>query len=182
MSTTIQTQETAAYAVDRAHSAVEFAVRHLMISKVRGRFAQFEGQITLDPGGDLPVAVNAAIDAASVDTGEEQRDAHLRSADFLETEKYPRITFASTRIEGSPDDFTIYGDLTIHGVTRRVALKANFEGSGSDPWGGQRIAYGAHTTISRKDFGLTWNAALETGGVVIGDDVRIELSVEALRQ
>jgi polyisoprenoid-binding protein YceI len=173
-------QEKTIYTLDRAHTAVEFAVRHLMISKVRGRFTAFDGQVELAPGSDLPVAVNAVIEAASIDTREEQRDAHLRSADFLEADKYPQLVFESERIEGTPEQFTIDGKLTIHGVTRDVRLGASFEGRVNDPWGGVRVGYAAHVTINRKDFGLTWNAALETGGVVVGDEVRIELNVEAV--
>lgn len=168
------------YAIDPAHTSVDFIVRHLMIAKVRGRFAGVTGTIELAPGSDVPVAVQATIDANSIDTREAQRDAHLKSADFLEADAYPTLEFNSTRIEGEPGDFTIHGNLTLHGVTRQVALKAEFEGRSPDPWGGQRAGYSAHTTINRKDFGLTWNAALETGGVMVGEEVRIELNVEAV--
>ncbi|MGA7356359.1 MAG: YceI family protein, partial [Candidatus Cybelea sp.] len=170
------------YSLDRAHTTVEFVVRHLMITKVRGRFTTFDGQIELASGSDLPVAISATIDAASIDTRDDQRDAHLRSADFFEVEKYPILTFESTRIDGTPDEFIIDGRLMIHGVTRDVSLSGSFEGRANDPWGGVRAGYSAHTTINRKDFGLTWNAALETGGVVVGDEVRIELNVEAILQ
>lgn len=180
--TTAQTQETLLYTLDPSHTTVEFVVRHMMIAKVRGRFVAFQGSIELAPGSDLPQAVNATIDVASIDTREEQRDTHLRSADFFEVETYPALTFESTRIEGTPDDFKIYGKLSIHGVTREIALTGNFEGRGSDPWGGQRVGYTAHTTINRKDFGLTWNAALETGGLLVSDEVRIELNVEGVLQ
>lgn len=180
--TTAETQQKQVYALDRSHSTVEFIVRHLMISKVRGRFAAFQGQIELAPGSDVPRALNATIEVASIDTREEQRDAHLRSADFFEVEKYPALTFASTRVEGTPDEFKVHGNLTIHGVTKEVVLTGAFEGRGGDPWGGQRIGYTAHTTINRKDFGLAWNAALETGGVVVSDEVRIELNAEAVLQ
>jgi polyisoprenoid-binding protein YceI len=173
-------QEKTLYAVDPAHTTVEFVVRHLMITKVRGRFAGVEGSIEMQPGSDLPSAISATVDAASIDTREAQRDAHLRSADFFEVEKYPTLSFHSERIDGTPDDFSIDGKLTIHGVTRDVRLAANFEGRVNDPWGGIRVGYAAHGTINRKDFGLTWNAALETGGVVVGDEVRIELNVEAV--
>ena len=180
--TTAQTQEKLLYTLDQSHSTIEFIVRHLMISKVRGRFAAFQGSIELAPGSDVPQGVQATIATASIDTREEQRDAHLKSSDFFEVEKYPNITFESTRVEGTPEDFKIYGNLTIHGTTREVALIGSFEGRGADPWGGQRVGYTAHTTINRKDFGLTWNAALETGGVVVSDEVRIELNVEGILQ
>lgn len=175
-----QVQETTIYKLDPAHTTVEFVVRHLMITKVRGRFAAFDGQIELVPGSDLPLTISAVIDAGSIDTREDQRDGHLRSADFFEVDKYPQLSFESERIDGTPDEFMIDGKLTIHGVTRNVTLRGNFEGRANDPWGGVRIGYSAHTTINRKDFGLTWNAALETGGVVVGDEVRIELNVEAV--
>ncbi|HEX3456564.1 MAG TPA: YceI family protein [Candidatus Baltobacteraceae bacterium] len=182
MTTTAQHQQTSVYSLDRAHTTVEFVVRHLMITKVRGRFTNFDGRIELAPGTDLPQLVSTRIEAASIDTREDQRDGHLRSADFFDVENYPELTFESTRIEGTPDDFTIHGNLTIRGVTREVALKATFEGRTNDPWGGTRVGYEAHTTVNRKDFGLAWNAALETGGVVVGDEVRIELNVEAILQ
>jgi polyisoprenoid-binding protein YceI len=168
------------YAIDPAHSSVEFVVRHLMISKVRGRFAGVAGTIELEPGSDVPTAVTATIDATSIDTREPQRDAHLKSADFFEVEKYPALEFVSTRIEGAPNDFTIYGNLSMHGITHEIALKAEFEGRGADPWGGQRAGYSASAAINRKDFGLTWNAVLEAGGVAVSDEVRIELNVEAV--
>jgi polyisoprenoid-binding protein YceI len=180
MSTTTPLQEKSVFALDPAHTTVEFVVRHLMITKVRGRFTRFDGQIELAPGNDLPTAASITIDAGSIDTREEQRDAHLRSADFFEVEKYPALRFESTRIDGTPDDFAIDGKLTIHGVTRDVSLAASFEGRVTDPWGGTRVGYTANTTINRKDYGLAWNAALETGGVVVGDEVRIELNVEAI--
>ncbi|HEX3368356.1 MAG TPA: YceI family protein [Candidatus Cybelea sp.] len=179
---TTQLQEKSTYALDTAHTTLEFVVRHLMITKVRGRFTAFDGHVELAAGNDLPISVTATIDAGSVDTREEQRDAHLRSADFFDVEKYQKLSFESTRIDGTPDDFTIDGKLTIHGVTRDVSLAATFEGRTNDPWGGTRIGYSANTTINRKDYGLTWNAALETGGVVVGDEVRIELNVEAILQ
>ncbi|HVN69051.1 MAG TPA: YceI family protein [Candidatus Binatia bacterium] len=177
-----QIAEKTTYAIDPAHTTVEFVVRHLMITKVRGRFGGVAGSIEIPAGSDVPSAVAARIDATTIDTREPQRDAHLKSADFFEVEKYPEIEFVSTRIEGDPGDFTVHGNLTIHGVTREVALEAAFEGRSPDPWGGQRIGYSASTTINRKDFGLTWNAALETGGVVVGDDIRIELEVQAVLQ
>lgn len=173
-------QRNAVYTLDPAHTTVEFVVRHLMITKVRGRFTAFHGQIELAPDSDLPISITAAIDAASIDTREEQRDTHLRSADFFEVEKYPQLTFESERIEGTPEQFTMDGKLTIRGVTQDVRLSGTFEGRVKDPWGGVRVGYSAHGTINRKDFGLAWNAALETGGVVVGDEVRIELNVEAV--
>lgn len=182
MTTQTVSQEKTLYALDPAHSSVEFTVRHLMISKVRGRFAAFQGSIELAPGSDVPQSIGVSIDAKSIDTREEQRDNHLRSADFFDVEKYPKLTFESTHIEGTAGDMRVTGNLTMHGVTKEVTLKAEFEGRGSDPWGGQRVAYSAQTTVSRKDFGLTYNQALETGGVMVSDEVRIELNVQAVLQ
>ena len=179
---TTQLAETTVYAFDPAHTTVEFVVRHLMITRVRGRFAGVAGTIELQGAGDVPTAVQAHIDASTVDTREPQRDAHLKSADFFDVENHPALAFVSTRIEGTPGEFVIHGNLTIRGITREVAFNAEFEGRASDPWGGERIGYQASTTINRKDFGLTWNAALETGGVMVGDDVRIELDVQAVLQ
>ena len=170
--------EKTSYAIDSAHTTAAFVVRHLMIAKVRGLFAGVSGTIEFERNSDVPSSVRAAINATSIDTREAQRDAHLQSADFFEVTKYPTLEFVSTRIEGSAENFTIHGNLTIHGVMRAVALKAAFEGRGPDMQGGQRVGYSASTTINRKDFGLNWNAALETGGVVVGDEVRIELDVQ----
>lgn len=178
---TSQLSEKTAYAIDAAHSTTEFVVRHLMISKVRGRFAGVTGSIEFGGDGDVPSSVQATIDATTVDTREPQRDAHLKSPDFFDVEKFPALEFVSTSIDGTSEDFNINGNLTIHGVTLPVVLKATFEGRGPDPWGGQRVGYSAVTTINRKDFGLGWNAALETGGVMVGDDVRIELNVQGVK-
>lgn len=170
------------HAIDPAHSTVEFSVRHLMISKVRGRFSAVSGTVDVPEGSNVPAAVQAVVQTGSIDTREEQRDAHLKSADFLDADTYPTLSFSSTRIEGSGDAFRMTGDLTIHGVTREVTFDGQFEGRGRDPWGNDRVGYEARATINRKDFGLTWNQALETGGVVVGDEIRIELAVEAIAQ
>ncbi len=178
--TTTQTAKT--YAIDPSHTTAEFVVRHMMISKVRGRFTSITGTIEVPDGSNVPVSIDVSIDAASIDTRESQRDGHLTSPDFLDAEKFPKLTFKSTGIDGSEDAFRIRGDLTIHGVTREVVLDATFEGRGSDPWGNERVGYEAHAKISRKDFGLAYNQALETGGVLVGDEVKIELNVEAIAQ
>ena len=182
VSTTAPATGTQRYDIDPAHTTAEFVVRHMMIAKVRGRFTKVTGSLEVPANATVPTSIAAEIDPSSIDTREEQRDTHLKSADFLDAEKYPAITFKSTRFEGSGDAFTTYGDLTIHGVTREIALETTFEGRGSDPWGNQRIGYEAHGKISRKDFGLTWNQGLETGGVLVGDEVKIELNVEAIAQ
>jgi len=171
----------ATYNADPAHSHIDFSVRHLMISKVRGAFESFSAQIDVPEGSKLPAAVKVEIDANSIDTRVADRDNHLRSADFFDVANYPKLTFVSTKISGSESGFTIDGDLTIHGTTRPATLKAEFEGGGKDPWGNERLAYSATTKISRKEFGLVWNQALETGGVAVGDEIDISVQVEAVK-
>jgi len=170
------------WAIDPAHTEVGFSVKHLMISTVRGRFADVRGTIRLD-GNDLTQAsVEAEIATASIDTRQEQRDAHLRSPDFFEVEKYPTITFRSTSVERIKNDrYRITGDLTIRDVTREVVLEGTDEGRGRDPWGGDRLGFSATTTIDRRDFGLTWNQALETGGVLVSNEIKIAIDLEAVK-
>ncbi|MBI4410274.1 MAG: polyisoprenoid-binding protein [Gemmatimonadetes bacterium] len=169
--------------IDPAHTEAGFAVRHLMVSTVKGRFAGVTGRIVLDEANPAQSSVEVTIAAASIDTREEKRDAHLRSADFFDAEKYPALTFRSRRVEPAGEGrFRVVGDLTIKGVTREVVLRVEDGGRAQDPWGGERIGYSAETKIDRRDFGLTWNQALETGGVVVGNEVRILLEVEAVRQ
>ena len=170
------------WALDVTHTAVEFEAKHLMISKVKGRFAEFEGALTV---ADDPTksSVSVAIKAASIDTRTEARDDHLRSADFLEVDKYPELTFVSTGVEhDGGDDWRIRGDLTIHGITKPVTLKAEFEGQTIDPWGGQRVAFSAETKIDREEWGLTWNQALEAGGWLVGKEITLTLEVAAVLQ
>lgn len=171
------------WTIDGAHSAAEFAVRHLMISTVKGHFSKVSGTVLTDEAHpDRPV-VDITIDAASIDTREPKRDAHLRSADFLEVEKFPTITFKAKMVKGSTDgEFTLPGDLTIRGVTRPVVLKVESSGRVNDPWGGERAGFAATTKINRKDFGLTWNVALEAGGVMVSDEVKISIEVELVKQ
>jgi polyisoprenoid-binding protein YceI len=178
--TTAQEQTTQIFTIDPIHTSVGFTVRHLMIAKVRGHFRSVAGTIEIPAGTDVPQAIEVTIDGSSIDTREPQRDEHLRSPDFLDVATYPMLTLRSTEISGSPSAFKIHGDLTIHGTTRPVVLDATFEGRATDPWGNLRAGYEATTTISRKDFGLTWNQVLEAGGVAVGDEVRIEISVEAI--
>ena len=179
MTTAIATTTTT-YSIDKAHSEVSFQVRHLL-TKVRGRFSDFNGTIEFDAENPERSLVDVEIRAASIDTNERDRDAHLRSADFFDVEKIPVLTFRSTKIRRYSDErFAVTGDLTIHGVTRSVSFEASLLGTAKDPWGNERIAFEAETTINRKDFGLTWNAALETGGFLVGDDVKISLSVQAV--
>lgn len=167
---------------DLSHSSINFHVRHLMVSKVHGRFEKWSGSLEVDEADPAKSKVSVAIDAASIDTKEAKRDEHLRSADFLEVEKFPKLTFTSTRIEKSGDGLAVHGDLTIHGVTRPVTLEVETTGQVKDPWGGTRTGFSAKTTISRKDFGLTWNVALETGGFVVADKVEITLEIEAIKK
>jgi polyisoprenoid-binding protein YceI len=174
---------TTTWTIDPAHTAVEFSLKHLMISTVRGRFGAVSGTIVLDEANPAASTVTAEIDVTSIDTRQEQRDAHLRSADFFDVEKYPVLTFKSTRIEAlGGGSYNVVGDLTIRDVTREVVLETTDEGRGGDPWGGQRAAFSATTKIDRRDFGLTWNQALETGGVVVGNEIKISLEVQAVKQ
>ncbi len=168
---------------DLAHSSVEFTVRHMVVSKVRGRFTKWGGALEMDETDPTRTNVDVAIEAASVDTGVEQRDAHLRSADFFDVERYPAIAFSSRAVERAGERaYRLSGDLTIHGVTRPVTLDVEFAGSARDPWGGVRAGFSARTTIDRKDFGLTYNQLLETGGVLVGEKVEIGIEVEAVKQ
>ena len=167
--------------LDPAHSTVEFAVKHLMISTVRGRFGDVKATITADEADPGSAVVTAEIATASIDTRADQRDAHLRSADFFDAEQYPTIAFRSTKIEKKGEDIRVTGDLTIRGVTRQITLDVTEEGRGRDPWGGERAGFSATTKINRRDFGLTWNQALETGGVVVGDEIKITVDAEFVR-
>ena len=178
--TTAIAAKTTTYSIDKAHSEVTFQVRHL-ITKVRGRFSEFEGTIEFDEQQPQRSSVSFTIQAASIDTNEKDRDTHLRSADFFEVEKYPTLTFRSTEIKtDGGNEYDLVGDLTIHGVTRRVSFDTTFLGKAKDPWGNERIAFEAETTVNRKEFGLLWNAALETGGFLVGDEVKISLSLQAI--
>ncbi len=175
--------------IDPSHSLVEFSAKHMMITTVKGRFGRISGTIAIDEGHADRSSVSVEIDAATVDTHEPQRDAHLRSADFLDAERFPAITFRSTRLEGAERAyanpgarFRVIGDLTIRDTTREVGLDVTFAGRGRDPWGGERAGFSAETTIDRREFGLTWNQALELGGVLVGNDVRILLEVEAVKR
>jgi polyisoprenoid-binding protein YceI len=175
---------TATYQIDPSHSVAEFVVKHLMFSTVKGRFSKVSGEIKLDEADPTNSSVSAEADVASVDTGDPKRDGHLRSPDFFEAEKYPALTFISRRVEraGNGDTYRVVGDLTIRDVTREVTFDTTYLGQGTDPWGGTRVGFSATTTINRKDFGLNWNAPLEAGGVLVSDQVRINLEVQAVKQ
>ncbi len=167
--------------LDPSHTAVEFSAKHLMITTVKGRITDVEGTILIDEKNPRNSVVEATLKATSLDTRTDQRDQHLRSADFLDVEKYPEIKFRSTRIEGSKQEFKLIGDLTIRDVTREITLDVQFEGETKDPWGGERAGFSATGKIDRRDFGLTWNQALETGGLVVGNDIKLNLEVEAIK-
>jgi polyisoprenoid-binding protein YceI len=173
---------TSTWNIDVAHSSVNFSVRHLVVSKTRGKFLTYGGKIVLDEGDMTLSRVEVEIDAATIDTGLADRDGHLRSPDFLDTANHPKITFRSTKIDRSGEsDFQVSGELTIRGNNRPVVLKAEYSGRGKDPWGGERIGFTAHTKISRKEYGLEWNQVLEAGGALVGDEVTIEIEVEAIK-
>jgi len=165
--------------LDPAHSSVEFGVRHLMISTVKGRFGDISGTVTLDSNNESSAAVDITVQTASIDTRQEQRDAHLRSPDFFDAQNWPVISFHGTSVEGDTDsEFQLTGDLTIRDVTREITLDVTKEGQGSDPWGNVRAAFSANGKIDRRDFGLTYNQVLEAGGVVVGDEIKISVDVE----
>jgi len=172
----------AAWQLDPAHTHVEFSVKHLMLARVKGRFAGVTG--TVEMGADPSAStVDVVIGAASIDTREAKRDAHLRSADFFDVERFPTIAFRSRDVRPTgAGDFSVVGDLTIRDVTREVTLEVTDEGRGTDPWGGERAGFSATAEIDRRDFGLTWNQALEAGGVLVGNEIRISLEVELVKQ
>ena len=177
-----ETAKWSVWQIDPAHSLVEFGVRHMMVSTVRGRFTGLSGTIVDAAEDPKRSSVKASIDVTTLITGDPRRDEHLGSADFFDAAKYPSTTFESRRISGPRDRFTIIGDLTIHGVTREVTLAATFNGTGTSPYGQRVAGFTAEATINRKDFGLNWNAALETGGVLVGDQAKVTLEIEAVLQ
>jgi polyisoprenoid-binding protein YceI len=169
------------WVVDTAHSTVGFVARHMMVAKVRGRFKDFTADIVVAEN-PLDSRVDATVQMASVDTNDESRDNHLRTNDFFDIENHPTMTFRTTSIEPDGDDYKLNGDLTIRGVTKPVTFDLEIGGAGKDPWGNTKAGFSATTTINRKDFGVEWNAPLETGGVIVGDKVTIELDIEAALQ
>lgn len=167
--------------IDPAHSDIGFTVRHMVFSKVRGRFDTFSGTVELDENDLTSSRVEVDIEAASIDTGVSDRDNHLRSADFLDVETFPRLHFESRRIEKVGDDrYRLHGALTIRDVTREVVLDVEYSGQAKDPWGNQRAAFSASTSLDRKDFGLRWNQVLEAGGLLVGERIDIQLEVQAV--
>lgn len=171
------------FQIDPSHSTAAFSIKHMMIAKVHGGFEKMSGKLVYDSANPAKSSVEVSIEAASVNTREPQRDTHLRSPDFFDVEKYPTLTFKSARVEKAGDGLKVVGDLTIHGVTQQVTLDVEGPtGEMKDPWGNVKIGASASTKIKRKDFGLTWNAALEAGGFLVGDDVTITLDVQFVKQ
>jgi polyisoprenoid-binding protein YceI len=181
--TTQTSTQVKTFTIDPAHSQVGFTVRHMGFSKVRGHFEKFEGTVRMDPDELSTLETEARVDASTINTKEEKRDAHLRTGDFFLTEEFPDITFKSTGVRDvSADQMTLVGDLTIRGVTKSVELKGAFLGTGTDPWGGTRVAFEASTKINRKEFGVNWNQVLETGGFLVSDEVEISLEIQAVEE
>lgn len=169
--------------VDLAHSSVDFWVRHMMVSRAKGTFHNFEASIEADPEDLTTADISFSIDVNSIDTRNEERDKHLKSADFFDVENHPKITFKSTKIEKTGDSkYDVTGDLTIKGITRPVTFSVTYEGQGKNPWGAIVAGFSAEGKINRTDFGLTWNTPLETGGVLVGEDVYINLEIEATKE
>jgi len=186
MATTHHAQQTYApaageYALDTTHSYVSFSARHLMVTKVRGRFPVTEGKLVIAEN-PAESSVEATIDISAVESGDPKRDEHLRSADFFDVEQYPKIEFVSKKVEARGGDFVLTGDLTVHGVTREVTWDLEFDGVVQDPWGGTRAGFSATIEVNRKDWGLEWNVALEAGGLLVSDKVRLNVEIEAVKQ
>lgn len=178
-----QPQTQTVWKFDPAHTLIEFGVKHMMVSTVKGRFNEFEGTIYGDPSDPTNSRVEVRINPASIDTRNEQRDGHLKSADFLDVENYPEITFKSTRIEEQDKNiYKVYGDLTIHGVTKEIELEASINGVGKSPYGHQVVGITVETLLSREEWGLKWNVALEAGGVMVGNTLKVSIEVEAIKQ
>lgn len=165
--------------IDTSHSSITFVVRHMKFAKARGMFSSFEGTINFDEENIANSSANVTIDANSIDTADENRDNHLRSSDFFGTEENPNLTFVSTKVEANGGDYKVHGDLTMNGITRPVVLDAEFNGQGTSPMGPEVYSFSAETKVNRKDFDMNWNAALEAGGFLVSDEVKIELEVEA---
>ena len=169
------------WTLDPSHSSIEFAVRHMMIAKVRGAFARFRGELSLDPQDLTASKVSAEIEVASISTGDDKRDAHLRSGDFFDAEQHPTLRFESGRVTAKGDRrYLLEGQLTIRGATRPVTFEVEVEGPAKDPWGNQRLGFSLRGAVDREDFGLTWNQALEAGGVLVGKKVEISAEIQAV--
>jgi polyisoprenoid-binding protein YceI len=170
------------WALDPSHSSVDFSVRHMMIANVKGTFHNFTADIEADPTDLTSATIEFSVETASVDTRNKDRDAHLVSADFFDAENHPAMTFHSTNIEKSDEgEYNVTGDLSLRGVTKQETFIVTFEGQGKDPWGNEKVGFSAEGTLNRSDYGLVWNAALETGGVLVGDKVKINLQIQAAK-
>jgi polyisoprenoid-binding protein YceI len=180
--TTVITDIAGDYTIDPTHTRLGFSTRHAMVTTVRGQFNDFSGEAVIDTADPSASKVEVTIQAASVDTGVEDRNAHLRSADFFDAEQFPTLHFVSTQVERDGDDWTITGDLTIKDVTKPITLEFESTGSAKDPFGNLRIGFEGKTTLSRKDWGLTWNAALETGGMLVSDKIKLEFDISAIQK
>jgi polyisoprenoid-binding protein YceI len=180
--TSTSTTSPSLWQVDPSHSLVEFSVRHMMISTVKGRFTGISGTIVDVADDPSKSSVEVEIDPASISTADERRDGHLRSADFFDVDQFPKITFKSTRIEGSREEFKLTGDLTIRDQTRPVTLDVSFNGSGTNPYGKEVAGFSGEAKLNRKDFGLNWNVALETGGVLVSDHFKLSIELQAVKQ
>jgi polyisoprenoid-binding protein YceI len=180
--TTATLPQAGTWAIDPSHSSVEFVVRHLVVTKVRGRFGTFEGTITIDPSDPHASSVEVSIQTTSIETGDEQRDAHLRTSDFFAADEFPTMTFRSTSVRPAGSDYEVEGDLTIKGVTKPVTLSLEYNGTSPDPWGGTRAGFSAETEINRRDFGLDFDVKLDTGGALVGEKIKVQLEIEASLQ
>ncbi|MBB6691860.1 YceI family protein [Cohnella xylanilytica] len=170
------------WAVDVSHSAIDFSVKHMMIAKVKGSFHSFEAQISADPADLTTADIAFQIDLSSVDTRNGDRDAHLKSADFFDVENHPKLLFKATKIVSKGEgEYEVTGDVTLHGVTRPETFAVTYEGAGKDPWGNEKAGFSATGSLKRSDYGLTYNAVLETGGVLIGDEVKVSIEIEAAK-
>lgn len=171
------------WTVDSTHSSIDFTIRHMMIAKVKGAFHAFEAQIDADPEDLTTADVQFSIDLSSIDTRNKDRDAHLQSPDFFDVEQHPKLTFQSTQFTKTGDgEYNATGNVTLHGVTRPETFAVTYEGAGKDPWGNEKVGFSGHGSLKRSDYGLTYNAALETGGVLIGDEVKVTIEIEASKQ
>ncbi len=171
-----------AFKIDTSHSAVTFSIRHMMISTVRGSFGDFAGTFTYVKDKPAQWRVTAEIQTASIDTNDEKRDEHLRSADFFDVEKHPTMTFTSTKVEKAGERYKLHGELTLLGISKPVVLDLEITGEVTDPWGNPRVGFSARGKIDRKDWGMTWSRALDTGGLMVGDDVGIELEIQGIKE
>lgn len=184
--TTAQAQDlsqlTGTYAIDPSHSRFGFVARHAMVTKVRGQFTEFEGSLELDGNDPFNSSGELTIQASSIDTRNADRDNHIRSNDFLAMDEYPEISFKTTAIEGGPDTWQVTGDLTIRGVTKVVTIDVDFLGASPDPWGNTRVGFEGSTVINRKDWGVSWNLAIEAGGVLVSEKVTLEFEIAAVKQ